>query len=227
LNRELPTSAPFGRRGHGNLVVAATPLALAIGVFGVVFGAAAQAHMDVALVLAMSLLVFSGSLQFAVVGLIAGGAGPAAIVATAVALNARHLVMGAIVRHRLDVGRGRRALLGWFLIDESFGLAVTSGRKAATVLLVSGTMFFVAWQAGTALGVLGARVVAVEGLATAIFPVLFIGLTALTARDRGSALRALTAAGLVVAGTVVLPQVHPFLPIVAAVAVALPSRPGR
>ena len=98
---EQPTSAPFGRRGHGGLILSALPLAVAIGVFGVIFGASAQAHMDVALVVAMSLLVFSGSLQFAVVGLLASGAGAVAILVTAVALNARHIVMGAIVRHRI------------------------------------------------------------------------------------------------------------------------------
>ena len=223
MTRQLPTSAPFGRRGHGGLLLAATPLALAIGVFGVIFGAAAQTHMDVAMVLAMSLLVFSGSLQFAVVGLIAGGAGGAAIVLTAVALNARHVVMGAIVRHRLDLSAGRRALLGWFLIDESFGLAVSSGRQAAVVLLVSGLMFFVAWQVGTALGVLGAQAVALEGLASAVFPVLFIGLAALTSRDRASALRAVIAAVVVVAGSLLVPPIAPFVPIVAAIVVALPG----
>jgi predicted branched-subunit amino acid permease len=220
---EEPTSAPFARPGQGGLILSATPLALAIGVFGVIFGAAAQAHMDVALVVAMSLLVFSGSLQFAVVGLLASGAGPVAVITTAIALNARHVVMGAIVRHRLDTSVARRALLGWFLIDESFGLAVSSGRKAATVMLVSGVMFFVAWQLGTWLGVLGAQAVALEGLATAVFPVLFIGLAAITARTRAAAIRALIAAGLVVAGSLLVPQIHPFVPILAAIAVALPG----
>jgi predicted branched-subunit amino acid permease len=218
-----PSSAPFGRRGHGGLILSALPLAVAIGVFGVIFGASAQAHMDVTLVVAMSLLVFSGSLQFAVVGLLASGAGAAAILVTAVALNARHIVMGAIVRHRLEASRLRRALLGWFLIDESFGLAISSGRKAATVMLVSGLMFFVAWQIGTWLGVLGAQAVALEGLATAVFPVLFIGLAALTARTRAAAVRAAICAAIVVAGSLLLPQIHPFVPIVAAIAVALPA----
>jgi predicted branched-subunit amino acid permease len=171
----------------------------------------------------MSLLVFSGSLQFTVVGLLATGAGAAAILVTAVALNARHVVMGAIVRHRLDLSAWRRALLGWFLIDESFGLAVSSGRRAAVVLLVSGLMFFVAWQAGTALGVLGAQVVGLEGLASAVFPVLFIGLAALTARDRASATRAVVASVAVVVGSLVLPPIAPFVPILAAIAVALPG----
>jgi predicted branched-subunit amino acid permease len=91
------------------------------------------------------------------------------------------------------------------------------------VLLVSGLMFFVAWQAGTALGVLGAQVVGLEGLASAVFPVLFIGLAALTARDRASAARAVIASVAVVVGSLVLPPIAPFVPILAAIAVALPG----
>ncbi len=227
MTSEQPTPVPFGKPGHGGMILSALPLALAIGVFGVIFGAAAQAHMDVALVVAMSLLVFSGSLQFAIVGLLASGAGPVAILVTAVALNARHIVMGAIVRHRLDTSAIKRALLGWFLIDESFGLAISSGRRAATVMLISGAMFFVAWQLGTWLGILGAQAVALEGLATAVFPVLFIGLAALTASSRTAALRAITAAALVIGGSLLFPQIHPFVPIVAAIVVALPGGASR
>jgi predicted branched-subunit amino acid permease len=228
---ESPTATPFGAPGHGGLLISAAPLAAAIGVFGVIFGAAAQAHTDAPLTLAMSLLVFSGSLQFAVVGLLASGAGGLAIVATAVALNARHVVMGAIIRHRLDAEPGlrglRRAVLGWFLIDESFGLALASRRNAAQVLMVSGVLFYVAWQAGTALGVLGAQAVSLAGLANAIFPVLFVGLAALTWRGRGDAARAVIAALMVVGGSLLLPDIHPYIPIVAALVVALPGGRGQ
>jgi predicted branched-subunit amino acid permease len=227
LPEPTPTSTPFGAPAQGGLLVSALPLAAAIGIFGVIFGAAAQAHMDAAFTLAMSLLVFSGSLQFAVVGLLASGATPLAIIITALALNGRHVVMGAIIRHRLDISAPRRAVLGWFLIDESFGLALASRRRAATVLIVSGLMFYVAWQAGTALGVFGAQVVALEGVATAVFPVLFVGLAALTTRSRDGAVRAVAAGALVIGGSLAVPALHPFLPIIAALAVALPGGRGR
>jgi len=221
--REAPTTAPFGRSARGGLLVAAAPLAAAIGVFGMVFGAAASVQMDVALAMGMSLLIFSGTLQFAVLGLLASGAGTAAIVLTAVALNARHVVLGAILRPRVGGSTRRRALLAWFMIDESFGLALVADRRAAPfVLFASGALFFAAWLAGTALGLLGARLVAVEGLAAALFPVLFVGLSAITARGRAGAVRAATAAMLAVGLALLLPEFYAFAPIIAALAVALP-----
>jgi len=216
-----PTSAPFGRAGRGGLLLAAAPLALAIGVFGMIFGAAASLEMAPALALGMSLLVFSGTLQFATLGLLASGAGVAAILLTAIALNVRHIVLGAVLRPRVEGSPLRRALLAWFMLDESFGLAVASGRRAGLVLLASGALFFAAWVVGTLLGLLGARLVAVEGLAVALFPVLFVGLTAITVRGRPGVARALVAAAIVIAVSLLAPGLHAFVPIMAALLVAL------
>jgi predicted branched-subunit amino acid permease len=209
-----------------SIVAATVPVALAIAVFGMVFGAAASAEWGPELTVAMSVLVFSGTTQFATLGLAASGAGSLAIIVTVLALNARHLVLGATLRPRIAGGVVRRALLSWFLIDESFGLAMTSRGRAAGVLLLAGATCYVAWLAGTTLGVVGARLVALEGLATAVFPVLFIGLAAITAAGFHSVGRAL-AAGLgvaVLAVAITDPTVHAFLPIVAALIVALPER---
>lgn len=201
------------------------PFAAAIGVFGVVFGAAASAIIDPLLVVGMSLIIFSGSLQFALVSLLVSGAGPAALLFTTVVLNLRHVVFGAVLRPRLEAPLWRRALLGFFMIDESFGLALAAGRRAALVLAVSGAAFYVAWQVGTILGVFGARAVALEEVARAIFPVLFIGLAALTARGKEGMVRGLAAAGLVVLSALLVPGLFDYAPIIAAILVALvPSR---
>jgi hypothetical protein len=72
--------------------------------------------------------------------------------------------------------------------------------------------------------VLGARAVALEEVARAIFPVLFIGLAALTARGRAGLLRALAAAGLVALSAVFVPDLFDYAPIIAAIVVALPAR---
>ena len=222
-----PAPAPFGRSGRGGLLLAAAPLAIAIGVFGMIFGAAASVQMDVPLTMAMSLLVFSGTLQFATVGLLASGAGVGAILLTALALNARHVVLGAVLRPHIGGSAPRRALLAWFMLDESFGLAIASERRAGFVLLVSGVIFFAAWVLGTALGVLGARLIAIEGLAAALFPVLFVGLAAITVRGRQDVVRALVAAAVVLLLSLVVPGLYSFAPILAALAVALPGTPAE
>lgn len=206
-------------------LITSLPFATAIGVFGVVFGAAASAVLDPLLVVGMSLIIFSGSLQFALVSLLVGGAGPAVLLFTTIVLNLRHVVFGAVLRPWLEAPLWRRSILGFFMIDESFGLALAAGRRAALVLAVSGTAFYVAWQVGTILGAIGARAVALEEVARAIFPVLFIGLAALTARGREGLLRALAAAGLVVLSALLVPALFDYTPIIAAIIVALvPSR---
>ncbi|HVM31215.1 MAG TPA: AzlC family ABC transporter permease [Candidatus Limnocylindrales bacterium] len=209
------------------VLLPAAPLAGAIGVFGLVFGAAANEQIEFAHAVAMSLLVFSGTLQFATLGLLAGGAGVLAIVVTAITLNLRHVVMGAVLRPHVEGSALRRALLAWFMLDESFGLAISSRRQASAVLLISGALFFVAWQAGTLLGLLGARLVAVEGLAAALFPILFIGLAAATTRGRGGMARAVLAAIFVLTLVQLLPDVHAFVPIAVALAVAMPGPRDR
>jgi predicted branched-subunit amino acid permease len=220
-SRDASSAVP-DRRG---ILTATIPVALAIAVFGMVYGAAASAEWGPELAVAMSVLVFSGTTQFATLGLAVSGAGAVGIVVTVLALNARHLVLGAALRPRVEGGRARRAVLSWFLIDESFGLAMASPRRAGHVLLLAGATCYVAWLIGTVLGVVGARLVALEGLATAVFPVLFIGLAALTAAGRHSVGRAVVA-GLTVALLALAvpdPTVHAFLPIIAAVIVALPD----
>jgi predicted branched-subunit amino acid permease len=224
------SSTPDGThraRGHRSLVLAAIPVAIAIAAFGMVYGAAASAEFGPELTVAMSLLVFSGATQFATLGLIASGAGSLAILVTVAALNARHVVLGAAIRPHIRVDRRRRIVLSWFLLDESFGLAMASKRHAGTVLLVTGATCYVAWQIGTLLGVVGARLVALEDLAVAIFPVLFIGLAALTATGRHRVLRIAAAAAGVALGTLAVPTVAPFLPIALAVLVAIPEGRNR
>lgn len=227
INEASPTSAPFGRSGRGGLLLAAAPLGAAIGVFGMIFGAAASTQMDPVMALGMSVFIFSGALQFAALGLAASGAGAGALILTAIALNARHVVLGAVIRPRIEASRRRRAVMAFFMLDESFGLAITSGPRAGFVLLASGAAFFACWLAGTLLGLLGARVVAVEGLAAALFPVLFIGLAAITVRGRRGVLRVAIAATLVVVLSFAVPALAAFTPIIAALAVALPGGRAR
>ena len=204
------------------MYAALVPLGAAIAVAGVIYGATSAAAHGAAPTIAMSLLVFSGTIQYATIGLLASGAGPVAVLLTAFALNLRNLVLGAVIRPRLsDAPAPRRAFLAWFLVDESFGLAMASGHAAARMLLLSGVVCYVTWQVGTLLGVIGAEAVALEGLGDAVFPVLFIGLAAITAGGRAGWLRAVLAGALVALLAVLLPDVHAFAPILAALAVAL------
>ncbi len=222
---------------HRAIILRALPAAIAIGVFGALYGAAARPLIGPELTIGASLVIFSGALQFAIVGLLTAGAGAAALLLTAVTLNLRHVVLGAVLRPRMGDSRLRRATHAWFLLDETFGFAATAApdprlsaddRAAITerTLLVSGVLCYLSWVAGTVLGVLGAGLPGLEGFAAAVFPVLFIGLAALTTRSRSIAVRAVAAAAVTAVIAVALPDARGLAPVVAGVLVALP-RGGR
>jgi len=209
------------------MVVTALPAAAAIVVFGTLYGAAAQPLLGTPLTIASSVFIFSGALQFAIVGLLAAGAGAPALLLTATTLNLRHVVMGAVLRPHVGGSRLRRAGLAFVLLDETFGFAVATREDAERTLLISGIVCHVAWQVGTITGVLGAGLSGVEGLAEAIFPVLFISLAALAATTSTLVVRAVAAAGITALVAFTLPEVRSLAPVIAGVLVALPGKAGE
>jgi predicted branched-subunit amino acid permease len=215
------------------VVLQSLPAAAAVAVFGSLYGAAARGYLGVPLTLVSSVIIYSGALQFALVALLGAGAGVLPLLLTAVVLNLRHLVLGAALRSRFESGPRRRALLAFFLVDETFGFAIAAGNTVETravgatterTLLVAGLTLWIAWLVGTVIGVLGGGLAAVEGVAGAIFPVLFIGLAALAVTRPSHVARAVAAAVLTAAVAVLLPDLRLLAPVIAGVLVALPGR---
>jgi predicted branched-subunit amino acid permease len=209
------------------------PAAAAIAVFGVLYGAIARPLIGPELTMLSSLIIFSGATQFTMIGLVAAGAAAPALLATAAILNVRHLMMGAVLRSSLGPSRLKRALLAWFLLDESFGFTVLAAARtphgperiavAERTLLATGVCCYAAWLVGTLLGILGAGLPGLEGLAAAVFPVLFIALAALTARTRSVVIRAAAAAAITAVICVTLPEWRALAPVVSGLAVAIPN----
>jgi predicted branched-subunit amino acid permease len=199
------------------LTAAALSVAAAIGVFGVVYGAVADPVLGPALTVASSVATFSGAAQFTMVGLLASGATDLAVVAGVVPLALRHVPLAAVLQPRLAPGRTRRVLLSWFLTDETTGLALSRTGPADRTVAVTGALAYGAWVLGTVAGVAGASAGELAPVADAVFPVLFVGLAAVTARARADAARA------VVAGTaaVVLVLAVPGAGILGGIAVAV------
>jgi predicted branched-subunit amino acid permease len=208
---------------YRTILIAASPAAGAIVVFGVIYGSLAEPLIGTTATILSSLLIFSGSVQFTIAALLSAGAGPASLIAGSTTLNVRNLVLGAVLRPRVKMGPFRRAALGWFLTDEAAGLALTSEEDAAGILLVSGATFYTAWQIGTVLGLFGASVEGVRAIAEAVFPVLFIGLAALSCSSRSIAARAVVAATLTVGASLLWPGSRGIGAVVVAIAVSLPG----
>jgi predicted branched-subunit amino acid permease len=208
----------------GHTLFAILPVAVAIGVFGTFFGAAAAPLMGIALAVLASALIFSGAVQLTVVGLLLAGASVPALLAATVILNLRNLVLGAVLRPHISAARVGRAGLAWFLVDETVGLALANPKRASSTLLTAGSIFYGAWLTGTILGAAVGAVGGLHSLATAMFPVLFIGLAAIATTQRDLFLRVVAAVALTLLLSVLVPWARGLAPVIAAVVVSLPER---
>jgi predicted branched-subunit amino acid permease len=111
----------------------AASVAVATGAYGISFGAlSVAAGLSVWQTCALSLLLFSGASQFALVGILAGGpAGGAAAVATSTLLGVRNLLYGLQVSRMLGVRGPRRLLAAQLTIDESTAVGIAQPEAAA------------------------------------------------------------------------------------------------
>lgn len=179
--------------------------------FGLIYGAAAlAAGVPAWLTQAMSVVVFAGSAQFAVVLLVAGGASAVVLVLTAAILNLRHLLYSASLGPTLrDAPRGWRLALSYLLVDEVYGVVIgrmlsLPMRQRLRYMLGSGLTLWIAWQISTLIGILiGARIPASWSLDFAA-TLTFIALLVPLLRDRALVGAALVA-GIVAALTLGAP----------------------
>lgn len=139
---------------------------IATAVYGISFGAlAVAAGLDIWQTCFLSLVMFTGGSQFALVGVLASGgvaAGGSAI-ATAAMLGIRNVVYGMrmkpIVDGPHDGGRPslwRTVAAAWVTIDEStaVALAQSDDRAARVGFWVTGVVIFIGWNLTTFVGAL-------------------------------------------------------------------------
>ena len=125
---------------------------IATGAYGISFGAiAVTSGLDVAQACALSLLVFTGASQFALVGVIAAGGAPLSGAATALLLGSRNTLYGIKIAPLLAWTGWRRLAAAHLVIDESTAMSVSrSGTPAARVgFLATGLAVFVLWNLAT------------------------------------------------------------------------------
>jgi predicted branched-subunit amino acid permease len=128
---------------------------VATGAYGVSFGAVSvTSGLDVLQTCALSLLVFTGASQFAMVGVIASGGSPFAGALSALLLGTRNTLYGLRLAPLLAWRGRRRTAAAHLLIDESTAMAVarTSTADARLGFLVTGGTIFVLWNLATLAG---------------------------------------------------------------------------
>src|SRR5579863_3410147 len=135
--------------------------ALTIGVsvvpFGLSFGAVSvETHLNLAQVCLLSLVLFSGASQFALVSVISGGGSLFSAVGTALLLGTRNGLYAARINALLRPRGWRRLLMAEVTIDESTAMAVSEAPSGhgARAFWSTALSVYVLWNISTIVGAL-------------------------------------------------------------------------
>ncbi|WP_079166345.1 AzlC family ABC transporter permease [Streptomyces oceani] len=206
------------RRADRAVVRDALGVGVAVGLSGFAFGVtAAGAGLSMLQSCALSLLVFTGASQFALVGAVAAGGTPLAAAAGALFLGVRNAFYGLRLSSLLQLPAPLRPLAAQWVIDETsvVTFAQRDRRRARIGFFVTGATLYVLWNLSTLLGVAGASALgdtAAWGL-DAAGPAVFLALLApmlRTGQERATAVLA------VLLGLVLVPVLPGGVPVLIA-----------
>ncbi|MEV6952978.1 AzlC family ABC transporter permease [Streptomyces sp. NPDC051183] len=180
--QQAPGGAVAGRP-RAAVVRDALGVGVAVGLSGFAFGVtAAGSGVSVLQACVLSLLVFTGASQFALVGALAAGGNPFTAAAGAFFLGTRNAFYGLRLSQLLALPRAVRPLAAHWVIDETTAVALAQpDRKSARLgFTVTGLSLYILWNLTTLLGALGAEAIgdtAAWGL-DAAGPAVFLALLA-------------------------------------------------
>lgn len=183
------------------------PMLIGAAPFGVIYGTLAISHgLPVWATLLMSALVYGGASQFIAVTLLAAGTSAPIIIATTFIVNLRHALYSAALLPAVSaLPRSWRAVMAWFLTDETFAIVfhkLDSGEpvRLARFYMGSALAMFGNWLFWTSMGiVLGQSVpgIANWGLEFAMVAT-FVGIVVPLLKDRSHVAAALAAAAVAI-----------------------------
>ena len=159
----------------------ALSVAFTVGLYGAAFGAAGETPgFSILQTCLLSILLFSGASQFAVVGIMGAGGSAVSAIATATLLGFRNALYGLQMAPILKVKGLKRILAAQITIDESTAVATLQENDAdrRRGFYITGIGVYVFWNLFTFLGALGASAIgdpSVWGLDAAV-PAAFCGL---------------------------------------------------
>jgi 4-azaleucine resistance transporter AzlC len=196
---------------------------VATGAYGISFGAiSVAAGLSVLQTCALSLLVFTGASQFALVGVVAAGGAPLSGAVTGLLLGTRNTLYGLRLAPVLGWTGWRKASAAHLLIDESTAMSVTRAtpEDARVGFLSTGLAVFTLWNLATLGGALAGEALgnpSTYGLDAAVGGA-FLALLWPRLRDRRNQVTAVLAVALALA---LVPLTPAGVPVLAAALVAL------
>ena len=102
--------------------------------------------------LSMSLFIYAGSMQYAAVGLLTGGASFLTIALTTLAVNARHLFYGISVIERYKNSGAKKPYLIFALTDETYSLVCNSKENDKNYYFFVSLLNQCYWVTGSVIG---------------------------------------------------------------------------
>ena len=132
-------------------------IGIATGAYALSFGAiSTAAGLSLLQTCALSVLMFTGASQFALVGVVGASGSVWAGAATAALLGSRNALYGVRLSSLLERGGWRRAAAAHFVIDETTAMAIARDSVAESRLAfwATGLAVFTLWNLGTLIGAL-------------------------------------------------------------------------
>ena len=216
-----PAPSAIGARG---ILRDALGIALASGAYAISFGAiSTAAGLSLLQTCALSLLMFTGASQFALVGVVGAGGSIWAGAVAAALLGSRNTLYGVRLSTMLNVRGWSRALGSHFVIDETTAMAIARDdpQLSRYAFWVTGVALFVFWNTGTLIGALATQAISdpkVFGLDAAP-PAAYLALLAPRLRAREPLAIALAAAVIAIIALPFVPAGVPLLIVAVLVAV--------
>ena len=200
-------------------------VSLTVGAYGLAFGAASiSAGFSVLQTCLLSLIMFSGGSQFALVGVIGGGGSAISAIATAGLLGVRNMLYGLRMAPLVKAKGFKRLVAAQVTIDESTGVALSQEKLGEKAMLqgfwLTGIGVYIFWNLFTVAGAIGAKAIgnpAAWGLDAAV-PAAFLGLLWPRLESKTDRIVAVSAIALSLA---LSPFVAAGLPIIATTLLAL------
>src|ERR1700712_5268370 len=125
-------------------------IGVAVGAFGLSYGAIAVASgFSLLQTCTLSVLMFTGASQFALVGVVGAGGSAVAGALTALLLGSRNALYGLRLASLLHVRGALRAVAAQLVIDESAAMGLARGRRG---FWATGVAVFVCWNVSSAVG---------------------------------------------------------------------------
>lgn len=197
---------------------------LATGLYGISFGAlAVTSGFSFAQTQVLSLGLFSGASQFAVVGIMGAGGGALAAIATSSLLGIRNGLYALSLARVLKLSGIKKVFASHITIDESTAMSVANvddEELSRWAFWATGISVFLFWNIATAIGAIGASLITDPksfGLDAAV-GAAFLALLWPRLINKQIRYIALSSALLAI---ILIPVVRPGLPVLASVLIAV------